>query len=216
MKIGPQELLRAYAAGIFPMAQSANARDIFWVDPEERGILPLETFHVPKRLARTVRQDVFRVEIDRQFARVMELCAEGAPDRPSTWINKKIRTLYTELHAMGHAHSVEAYRGDALAGGLYGVSLGGAFFGESMFTRARDASKVALVHLVAHLKLKGFTLLDTQFLTEHLSQFGAIEISRHAYRLRLADCLASSTLGAGAFGGEPESLSGAEALRAIG
>lgn len=198
------------------MAKSAASRAIFWVDPEARGILPLDAFHIPKRLARTVRQDVFAVHINTQFPRVMELCAQAAPDRPSTWINQTIRELYTELHRMGHAHSVEATTNHGqLAGGLYGVSLGAAFFGESMFTRARDASKVALVHLVAHLKRKGFTLLDAQFITEHLKQFGAIEIPRADYRQRLGGCLASSSLGAGAFGAEPKSISGVEALQSI-
>lgn len=214
-RIGPEELLRAYAAGIFPMARSAAARDLFWVEPEERGILPLDTFHIPKRLARTVRQDVFRVRINTAFEQVIAMCAQAAPDRPSTWINAKIKGLYTELYERGSAHSVEAYQGDTLAGGLYGVSLGNAFFGESMFSRARDASKVALVHLVAHLKLKGFTLLDTQFITEHLRQFGGIEIPRKEYQLRLSGCLASSCLGAGSFGSEPKSLSGVEALQSI-
>lgn len=198
------------------MAKSAASRSLFWVDPEERGILPLDAFHIPKRLARTVRQDVFDARINSQFARVMELCAQSAPDRPSTWINATIRDVYAELHDMGHAHSVEAFSSDGeLAGGLYGVSLGRAFFGESMFTRARDASKVALVHLVAHLKLKGFQLLDAQFITEHLLQFGAIEISRAEYRQRLDGCLASSSLGAGVFGAEPKSISGVEALQSI-
>lgn len=215
-RITTQELLAAYASGIFPMAKSAQARALYWVDPEERGILPLDAFHIPKRLARTVRRDVFAVRINTQFARVMELCAEAAPDRPSTWINQTIRELYAELHAMGHAHSVETYtREGDLAGGLYGVSLGAAFFGESMFTRVRDASKVALVHLVAHLRLKGFRLLDAQFITGHLKQFGAIEISREEYRQRLGGCLASSSLGAGVFGAEPKSISGVEALQSI-
>jgi leucyl/phenylalanyl-tRNA--protein transferase len=214
-RIGPEELLKAYAAGIFPMARSARARDIFWVEPEERGILPLDQFHIPKRLTRTVRQDVFRVRINTAFERVMTLCAEAAPDRPATWINAKIRGLYSELHARGHAHSVEAWAEGELKGGLYGVSLGTAFFGESMFARVRDASKVALVHLVAHLKRKGFALLDTQFITPHLKQFGAIEISREDYRVRLSGCLASSSLGAGVFGAEPKSISGVEALQSI-
>jgi leucyl/phenylalanyl-tRNA--protein transferase len=214
-RIGPDELLKAYAAGIFPMARSATARDLFWVEPEERGVLPLDDFHIPRRLARTVRQDIFRVRINTAFERVIALCAEAAPDRPSTWISTKIRDLYTRLYEMGNAHSVEAYLGEELAGGLYGVSLGAAFFGESMFSRVRDASKVALVHLVAHLKRKGFTLLDAQFITEHLKQFGAIEISRADYRSRLSGCLASSCLGAGVFGNEPKSLSGVEALQSI-
>ncbi len=215
-RITPQELLSAYASGVFPMAKSAASRTLFWVDPDARGILPLDAFHTPTRLARTVRQDVFTVRINTRFHNVMALCAEAAPDRPSTWINSAIREVYAELHAMGHAHSVEAYADDGeLVGGLYGVSLGGAFFGESMFTRARDASKVALVHLVAHLRLKGFKLLDAQFITEHLKQFGAIEIARAEYRQLLGGCLASSSLGAGDFGAEPKSISGVEALQSI-
>lgn len=207
--VTPNQLLQAYAQGIFPMADSARACDIYWVSPEERGIIPLNAFHIPRRLKRRVRSDYFNVRINGQFERVMRECAAPKPDRPSTWINKKILDLYTELHRRGHAHSVETYLGDELVGGLYGVSLGGAFFGESMFSRATDASKVALVHLVAHLKMKGFTLLDTQFLTDHLGQFGAIEISREDYLVLLS----SSCLGAGFFGSEPNSVSGTTALQ---
>lgn len=207
--VTPDQLLQAYAQGIFPMADSARARDIYWVSPEERGIIPLNAFHIPRRLKRRVRSDYFNVRINGQFERVMRECAAPKPDRPSTWINKKILDLYTELHRRGHAHSVETYLGDELVGGLYGVSLGCAFFGESMFSRVTDASKVALVHLVAHLKMKGFTLLDTQFLTDHLGQFGAIEISREDYLVLLS----SSCLGAGSLGSEPNSVSGTTALQ---
>ena len=213
-RLTPEDLLRAYASGVFPMAKSAGARSLFWVDPEERGILPLDDFHVPRRLARTVRQGVFSVRINERFAEVMTRCAEAAPDRPSTWINRQIRELYGALHQMGNAHSVEAYLGDELAGGLYGVTLGAAFFGESMFSRARDASKIALVHLVAHLKRKGFRLLDTQFITEHLAQFGAIEIPRADYLRRLGGCL-DSVCRWPEFGVGPKSICGVEALQSI-
>jgi len=210
-KIGPRELLAAYANGIFPMAESADSKEVFWVNPEWRGIIPLDAFHIPRRLKRTVRQDIYTVRINQRFADVMRMCGEATADRKETWINAEIFKLYGELHKMGHAHSVEAYRDDELVGGLYGVTLHRAFFGESMFSRARDASKVALCHLVAHLKIKGFTLLDTQFLTEHLAQFGAIEISRADYLIRLVE----SSLGSGSFGSVPNSLSGVEVLQSI-
>lgn len=210
-RIGPKEVLNAYAHGIFPMARSARAREVFWVDPEERGIIPLDTFHVPRRLARKVRQDIFSVRINERFGEVIEACAAPAKDRPVTWINAKILNLYKELHELGHAHSVESYYEGKLVGGLYGVSLNAAFFGESMFSRMADASKVALVHLVAHLKRKGFNLLDSQFLTEHLAQFGAVEIPRKDYLM----CLESSSLTCGTFGAVPKSLSGEEALQSI-
>lgn len=179
-------LLRAYASGIFPMAESADSDGLYWFDPERRGILPLDGFHIPRRLKRTVRQKRFEVRFDHDFAGVIQKCAETTGSRTNTWINRDIRRLYGDLHARGHAHSVECWRDDQLVGGLYGVSLGGAFFGESMFSRETDASKVALVHLVARLAAGGFTLLDTQFVTEHLSQFGAVEIPRADYRRRLA------------------------------
>ena len=210
-KIGPRELLAAYANGIFPMAESASAREIFWVNPEWRGIIPLDAFHIPRRLRRTVRQDIFTVRLNQRFGDVMRLCGEATAEREETWINAEILKLYTQLHEMGHAHSVEAYQGEELVGGLYGVSLHRAFFGESMFARARDASKVALCHLVAHLKLKGFILLDTQFLTEHLAQFGAIEIPRSDYLIRLVE----SSFGEGVMGSVPNSLSGVEVLQSI-
>src|SRR5512140_2585871 len=177
----PELVLHAYAEGIFPMAERADDPDLYWVSPEMRGVLPLDSFHLPKRLARTVRCDRFTVTSDAAFVDVMRACAEPAPGRPSTWINEEIVRLYTALHAAGHAHSIECWREGVLVGGLYGVSLGGAFFGESMFSRERDASKVALVHLIARLKAGSYVLLDTQLLPRHLSQFGAIEIPRLGY-----------------------------------
>ncbi len=185
----PELLLRAYAAGIFPMAEAADDPDVFWVDPEQRGILPLDGFHLPRRLARTLRQDIFDVRCDAAFEAVVRGCAEPTPERPKTWINEEIVRLYVALHRLGFAHSVEAWRDGELVGGLYGVALGAAFFGESMYSRVTDASKVALAHLVARLRLGGFRLLDTQFVTEHLQQFGAIEISRAQYHRLLAAAL---------------------------
>jgi len=183
--ITPEILLKAYAAGIFPMAEDANDPSLFWVEPRERGIIPLETFHVPKRLARTVRSDEFEVRVDQDFEAVIAGCAAPAVDREKTWINRRIRELYGQLFDAGFCHTVEVYRDGRLVGGLYGVRLKGAFFGESMFHTERDASKVALVHLVARLKRGGFTLLDTQFVTSHLAQFGAIEIPRRNYKQML-------------------------------
>ena len=182
----PGLLLRAYAEGIFPMAEQRGDPELFWVSPEMRGIIPLDAFHVPKRLVRTVKSDRFTVTADSAFADVMRACAEPTPDRPESWINDEIVRLYTALHAAGHAHSIECWRDGRLVGGLYGVKLGAAFFGESMFTRERDASKVALVHLVARLRRGGFALLDTQFLTAHLARFGTIEIPRAQYHTLLA------------------------------
>lgn len=188
-EITPEVLLRAYACGIFPMAESIDDPTLFWVEPELRGIIPLGGFNVSSRLARTVRSDVFTVSVNTAFKAVIAGCAEPAPGRDNTWINTRIRDLYTALHDLGHCHSVEVWDDDQLVGGLYGVSLGGAFFGESMFHRTRDASKVALVHLVARLLAGGFTLLDTQFVTEHLRTFGAIEVPRRRYRMLLDDAV---------------------------
>ncbi len=188
-EITPEVLLRAYAAGIFPMAESIDDPTLFWVEPELRGIIPLEGFRVSSRLARTVRSDRFRVSVDTCFAAVIDGCASPLPGRDNTWINKRIRDLYTGLYDIGHCHSVEVWDGDDLVGGLYGVSLGRAFFGESMFHRTRDASKVALVHLVARLLAGGFVLLDTQFVTEHLRSFGAMEVPRRRYRAMLDKAL---------------------------
>ena len=181
VELTPEVLLKAYACGIFPMAESADDPALYWVEPEKRGIFPLDAFHVPSRLARTVRTTPCAVVCDRDFDAVIDGCAAPGPRRARTWINPKIRSLYRGLFDIGHCHTVEVYDGEALVGGLYGVSLGGAFFGESMFHRATDASKIALVHLVARLKAGGYRLLDSQFLTDHLKTFGAIEVSRARY-----------------------------------
>jgi leucyl/phenylalanyl-tRNA--protein transferase len=191
VQITPELLLRAYRAGLFPMAESRVAGQLYWLDPEMRGILPLDGFHLPRRLARTVLSSAFTVTADAAFSRTIALCAAPAPGREDSWINPEIESLFNALHAAGTGHSIEVWQGAEMVGGLYGVALGGVFFGESMFSRARDASKVALVHLVARLRLGGFTLLDTQFITGHLSQFGAVEIPRAAYRRRLAAALDS-------------------------
>jgi leucyl/phenylalanyl-tRNA--protein transferase len=183
--VTPQILLRAYAAGIFPMADDANDPNIFWVQPEIRGVIPLDEFHVPRSLAKAIRRRTYDIRRNTAFRAVMAACAETGAKRDRTWINQPIRELYGQLHDMGHAHSVEAWQGDELVGGLYGVSLGRAFFGESMFSRKTDASKICLVHLVEHLKDRGFVLLDTQFTTEHLTRFGAIDVSQDEYEKML-------------------------------
>ncbi len=188
-ELTPDLLLRAYTIGLFPMAETADDPELFWVDPERRGILPLDAFHVPRSLRKVIRRGVFEVHVDRDFRGVLEGCAELTPKRRATWINSEIVRLYSELHRRGFAHSVECWQDGQLVGGLYGVALGGAFFGESMFSRRTDASKVALVHLVVRLLRGGFTLLDTQFVTPHLARFGAIEISRANYRRQLARAL---------------------------
>jgi leucyl/phenylalanyl-tRNA--protein transferase len=213
--ITPELLLRAYEIGLFPMAEDAGDPTIYWVEPERRGIIPLNAFHVPGRLARTVRSDRFRIEVDRDFAAVITGCASvGGAKRQRTWINARIRALYGELFAAGHCHTIEAYLGEELAGGLYGVSLGAAFFGESMFSQARDASKVALVHLVARLRLGGYRLLDTQFVTPHLASFGARELPREAYLRQLQRATGHKPSVAAWARDRP--LSGAEVLAAIG
>ncbi|HEX4827259.1 MAG TPA: leucyl/phenylalanyl-tRNA--protein transferase [Xanthobacteraceae bacterium] len=189
IEITPEVLLKAYACGIFPMAESAEDPALYWLEPEMRGVIPLDRFHMPSRLARTVRSDRFTVTVNRDFDAVLEGCAEPRPGRPRTWINARIRALYRKLYERRHCHSLEVYEGEALVGGLYGVTLGRAFFGESMFHRARDASKVALVHLVARLKAGGFKLLDTQFVTDHLRTFGAIEVPRRQYHRLLEAAL---------------------------
>ena len=189
MRLTPDILIQAYAAGVFPMAESADDPELFWVDPTRRGVLPLDAFHVPRRLQRVLRRGVFTVRVDTAFEAVMRACAEASDTRPSTWINDDILRLYTALFARGMAHSVECWQEGRLVGGLYGVSLGAAFFGESMFSRTSDASKVALVHLVARLRLGAYRLLDTQFVTAHLAQFGAIEITRARYHRLLAEAL---------------------------
>lgn len=184
-EITSQLLLQAYAAGVFPMADGANSKEIFWVDPKERGIIPLGALHVSKSLRKTVKRDDYQVRLNTRFIEVVRACA----DREDTWINAEILSLYHDLYQSGYAHSVEVWKDGALCGGLYGVSIGGAFFGESMFSNHRDASKIALVHLVARLMSGGFSLLDTQFLTPHLKTMGGIEISRAQYRSRLEAAL---------------------------
>ena len=189
IEITPQVLLKAYSCGIFPMAESANDPTLYWIEPEERGILPLDRVRVPKRLARTIRQEKFQVKVDSDFPGVLAGCAASRPGRRTTWINARIAELYAELFEMKHCHTIETWRDGRLVGGLYGVHLGGAFFGESMFSTERDASKVALVYLAARLIRGGFRLLDTQFVTDHLEQFGAIEISRPQFHKRLSEAL---------------------------
>ncbi len=182
-------VLRAYRHGMFPMAEGRAGEKLFWLDPIKRGVLPLDGFHLPRRLLRSILADGFTVTADRNFAGTIAGCATPVPDRTDTWINPQIERLFIELFRMGHAHSVETWQDGTLVGGLYGVALGGAFFGESMFSFARDASKIALVHLVARLRMGGFRLLDTQFVTEHLAQFGAEEIPRELYKQLLADAV---------------------------
>jgi leucyl/phenylalanyl-tRNA--protein transferase len=185
-EVTPELLLRAYRVGLFPMAETRESKRLYWLDPEMRGVLPLDRFHLPRRLMRTVLSGRYHLTADRDFAGTLAGCAAPAPGREDTWINPEIAALFLALHKEGHAHSVECWQDGVLVGGLYGVRLGGAFFGESMFSLARDASKAALVHLVARLRLGGFTLLDTQFLTEHLAQFGTAEVPRQTYKERLA------------------------------
>ncbi|HEX8447790.1 MAG TPA: leucyl/phenylalanyl-tRNA--protein transferase [Sphingomonas sp.] len=195
--LDPDLLLRAYAVGVFPMADSRDAPDVYWVEPRKRGVLPLDGFRLARSLAKTIRSDRFTVTADTRFADVVALCAESTGDRPDTWINPQIESAYAALHHRGHAHSVEVWAADGtLAGGLYGVALGGAFFGESMFSRRRDASKVALAHLVARLRVGGYRLLDCQFITDHLASLGAIEIPRADYV-----ALLDSALGVGGAAG---------------
>ena len=205
------DLIGCYARGVFPMADAREDDRVFLVEPELRGVIPLDRFHLPQRLARTVRSDRFEVRVDTAFEQVVIACAEPRPDREDTWINGPIQALYTALFARGHAHSVECWREGLLVGGLYGVSLGAAFFGESMFSDETDASKVALAHLVARLRAGGYGLLDTQFMTAHLARFGAEEIVRREYRDRLAEALKTD----GDFFALPRATTGAQALQAI-
>jgi leucyl/phenylalanyl-tRNA---protein transferase len=189
LEITPQVLLKAYACGIFPMAESADDPELFWIEPDLRGVVPLSGFHLPRRLRRRVRNDDFEIRIDSDFAGVIDGCASPAPCRRKTWINKPIRRLYGELFDLGHCHTVETWRDGKLVGGLYGISLGGAFFGESMFSNETDASKLALTHLVARLIAGGYRLLDTQFVTEHLARFGAVEVAKQDYAVLLEHAL---------------------------
>lgn len=211
LEITPQVLLKAYACGLFPMAESAEDAGLFWLEPEHRGILPLDSFHLPKRLRRTIRSDIFDVRISTDFQGVIDGCAGEGPDRPKTWINGEIRRLYGELFDMGHCQTVEAWQDGKLVGGLYGVNLNGAFFGESMFTRVTDASKVCLAHLVARLIAGRFSLLDTQFVTEHLSRFGAIEVEREVYNAELSKALQID----GNFDDLPDRITGSEVLEIL-
>lgn len=188
-RIPPDLLLRAYSTGVFPMAENADDPEVFWVQPELRGVIPLDGFHVPKSLAKVVRQGRFDIRFDHGFDAVIAACAEERAVRPSTWINQPIREAYGELFQRGNCHTVEAWREERLVGGLYGVSLGRAFFGESMFSRYTDASKVCLVHLVERLRQRGFVLLDTQFTTEHLKRFGAVDVPRRQYEKMLAEAM---------------------------
>ncbi|QTN99497.1 leucyl/phenylalanyl-tRNA--protein transferase [Brucella sp. 458] len=182
-------LLRAYATGIFPMAEEADDPEVFWVRPEKRGVIPLDGFHIPRSLQKTIRQGIFEIRLDSNFAGVIKGCASGTGERARTWINEPIRRAYAKLFEIGHCHTVEAWHEGKLAGGLYGVTLGRAFFGESMFTRKRDASKVCLAYLVQHLSRQGFVLLDTQFTTPHLERFGALEVPRKEYEEMLERAL---------------------------
>src|SRR5271169_3953134 len=209
--ITPEVLLKAYACGIFPMAESAEDPTLYWIEPERRGILGLDQVHVPRRLARIVKQDKFEVRVDSAYEGVIEGCASSRAGRRTTWINKRIRELYAELFEMGFCHTIESWHDGTLVGGLYGVALGRAFFGESMFSYQTDASKVALIYLVARLRFGGFCLLDTQFVTDHLRQFGAQEISRAAFHRRLEQALQ----GLGEFGRLPAGASASGILQLV-
>ncbi|MET0605407.1 MAG: leucyl/phenylalanyl-tRNA--protein transferase [Beijerinckiaceae bacterium] len=212
IKITPELVLRAYAAGVFPMAESADDPGLYWVEPQDRGVIPLSGLTVSRSLAKAVRQERYETRVDHDFDGVIAACAAQAPGRSSTWINRRIRALYRGLFDIGHAHTVECWREGALVGGLYGVSLGAAFFGESMFHRETDASKVALVHLVARLRSAGYVLLDAQFVTEHLASLGAIEITRARYKELLTDAVADSPSGDA---WAKRRLSGVEALQIV-
>ena len=211
IEITPQVLLKAYACGIFPMAESAEDPALYWIEPQQRGVLPLDQVHVPRRLARTIRQAVYDVRVDTDFDGVVSGCAASRPGRRTTWINPRIRSLYRDLFRSGHCHTVEAWAGGRLVGGLYGVALNGAFFGESMFSTERDASKVALVYLCARLIRGGFTLLDTQFVTEHLRQFGTVEIERTEFHKLLEKALVHEAH----FGALPKDASAEEILATL-
>lgn len=210
--ITPQVLLKAYSCGIFPMAESADDAALYWIEPQHRGILPLDAYHIPRRLARTLRTTDLVVKIDTAYDAVIDGCAASRPGRRTTWINTRIRNLYRELFELGHCHTVEVWRGSDLVGGLYGVALGGAFFGESMFSYERDTSKIALAHLIARLVKGGFTLLDTQFVTAHLRQFGATEVERSEFQNLLDVALKVS----GNFRSLPADAATADVLAVLG
>jgi leucyl/phenylalanyl-tRNA--protein transferase len=189
MMLTPQILLKAYSCGLFPMSESADDPELFWVDPEVRGIIPLDKFHIPRSLKKVINRGIFDIKINTNFTQVMRECAKETDDRPTTWINDTILKLYHELHLTGHAHSIEAWKDGELVGGLYGVSLGSAFFGESMYSRVTDASKVCLAFLVKYMIKNNFTLLDTQFTTDHLIRFGAVDIPRDVYSILLSKAM---------------------------
>ncbi|AGH16509.1 MAG: leucyl/phenylalanyl-tRNA--protein transferase [Candidatus Liberibacter asiaticus] len=189
MNIDPDSIIKAYSLGLFPMADSANSQDISWIKPLRRGIIPLETFHTPKRLKKYIRRELYDIRINTAFESVISACAQKTQKRPTTWINMTIQKAYIDLFYMGYAHTIEAWKKDVLVGGLYGVSLGAVFFGESMFSHMENASKICLTHLVKHLKKRQFLLLDIQFITNHLRQFGAIEITHVQYAKLLENAL---------------------------
>ena len=206
---GADELLDCYARGVFPMAEGRDDPRIFLLDPDERGILPLDEFHIPRSLKKSVRQNIYDVTVNLRFEDVVDGCAQSAPGREETWINSGIRRLYLELHQIGHAHSIECWQGETLVGGLYGVTFGAAFFGESMFSTQRDASKIALVHLIARLRAGQYKLLDTQFMTEHLEQFNGQTIPRLDYKKALKNALKTR----GNFFALPLEITGFQALQ---
>jgi leucyl/phenylalanyl-tRNA--protein transferase len=203
LALTPDLLLCAYASGLFPMANDRHDPTIHWIEPRRRGILPLDRFHEPKSLRKLIRRGRFAIRVDRAFERVILACAEPRPERPRTWLNDDLIELYCMLHQQGYAHSVESWEGERLVGGLYGVSLGAAFFGESMFSRERDASKVALVALVERLRAGGYLLLDTQFVTDHLRRFGAVEVAREVYQRQLRQALETPAIFYSEGGGVP-------------
>lgn len=211
IEITPQVLLKAYSCGIFPMAESAEDPALYWIEPRDRGILPLDHIHIPRRLARTVRSEQFEIRVDSDFEAVIDGCAASCDGRESTWINTRIRQLYTDLFELGHCHTIETWHDGKICGGLYGVHVGGAFFGESMFSTERDASKIALVHLAARLIAGGFDLLDTQFVTDHLSQFGTVKVSRADFQARLTDALTVKA----EFWDASKNMSGSDAVEII-
>lgn len=213
--LDPATVLGAYAVGVFPMADARDARGVYWVEPRRRAVLPLDLFHLSRSLRRLIVADRFRVTANRAFAEVIALCAEAATDRPETWINRSIEQVFVRLHTLGFAHSVECWEGDRLAGGLYGLALGGAFFGESMVSRAPSASKVALAHLVARLRAGGFTLLDCQFMTPHLASMGASEVSRDDYVALLDASLGGAASSSASTASAPSWASPAGAFRAL-
>ncbi len=220
VEITPQVLLKAYSCGIFPMAESADDNALYWIEPQNRGILPLDELHVPRRLCRTIRQENFEIRVDGDFEGVIAGCAASRPGRTSTWINSRVHQLYSELFRIGNCHTIEVWRDGQMIGGLYGVHLGGAFFGESMFSVERDASKIALIFLAARLIAGGFLLLDTQFVTDHLRQFGTVEVARDQFQVLLDAALDREAdfraLDDGITGSDTLKLIAAHAANAVG